>query len=160
MGNWYMQKIKIPDSLRLICKGDKSDSFDIYKPNTKFYILHYFNADCDKCINEVKQAKHLLDSIKGNLKDVKFVFIASGFIDLDNYVKRAIQETKFNYPIYYEDNYLNFKIVNKLSLDNQKSAYNTMLLDSQNRVLLFGAFYDNPDAFKIYTNLIDCMNSQ
>jgi hypothetical protein len=44
--------------------------------------------------------------------------------------------------------------MNKLPLS--EDVYNTMLLNTQQEVILFGAFYDNDKAKKLYSKAIEC----
>ena len=80
------------------------------------------------------------------------MFIASAPTKL--YVLDAIKKTGFPYPVHYEKQYYSFKNLNKLPLADE--LYNTMLLNANNEVLLFGAFYDNKKAERLFLKAIEC----
>lgn len=85
-------------------------------------------------------------------KDIDYIFIASA--PTKTYVLDAIKKTNFPYPIYYEQQYFSFKTINKFVLLDD--IYNTMLLDKNQNLILFGAFYDNDKAKKLYSKAIEC----
>lgn len=154
MGNWYLKPLIFPDGLRLLNQRltEKGNNFDIKKGHHNKFILHYFLADCDKCVNELAAIQAYLGQNKEKYNDVSFVFVATG--PVDNYVKDAIQKLHFSYPVYFERDYQSFKLINKLPLDDK--LYDTMLVDEKNQLLIFGAFYNNLKAEKLYTGILNC----
>src|SRR5687767_9050401 len=113
MEGWYMKRIKVPANLSVINAGDRSNAVDLYHLDTgKLYILEYFDATCDKCIDHVKRSNRMLDSIKHQFNNVRYVFIATGIVDV--YVKKAIKDAGFTYPMYFENDYLNFRKINNI----------------------------------------------
>lgn len=154
MGNWFLQKITFPQEMPLInAKAVKQEfHFDFTEDRPQRYIVHYIMADCDKCVNELKEIQNYLRKNRQKYLDTKFVFIATGPIDI--YVKEAADAIKFEYPIYFNKEYQSFKVINKLPIDDK--LYDNMLLDSQDRLLVFGAFYNNSKAENLYQGLLKC----
>ncbi|AMP98042.1 hypothetical protein AY601_1115 [Pedobacter cryoconitis] len=154
MGDWFLRKIELPENMRLINSEnvDEKLEFNIYTKKSHKYILHYFLADCDKCVNELQEIQSYFNAHKEQYKDTKLLLIATGPIDL--YVKDAAKKLNFQYPIYFDKDYQSFKISNKLPLGDK--LYNTMLLDGDDKLLIFGAFYSNSKAEKLYEGLISC----
>ena len=85
-------------------------------------------------------------------RKINYVFIASAPTKV--YVMDAIKKTKFPYPIYYEKEYYSFKTIN--GLPTKDDLYDTMILNSKQEVILFGAFYSNKKAKQLYENVIEC----
>ncbi|PSL46532.1 hypothetical protein CLV51_103513 [Chitinophaga niastensis] len=154
MGTWYEKKIQLSDNWTLINDSSVAadNRFDMHHPDSKFYVLHYFMADCDKCINELLKARDFIKNHKSSFPGTKYVFLASGPTPV--YIKEAVDKSKFEYPVYYEKEYYAFKKSNGFpKFDN---LYNTMLIDNQNKLLLFGFLYDNKKASDIYSGIINC----
>lgn len=153
MNVWYKRKIEFPKDVEILSlRGvHKNKLIEEYISKEKYSIVHFFTADCDKCINELKMIQTSLkkNSISSN---VNYIFIASAPTKI--YVQDAIKKTNFEYPIFYEKEYYSFKILNKLSVSEE--IYNTMLLNENQELILFGAFYDNDKAFGLYSKAINC----
>lgn len=146
----YKKKINFPDNIEKLSYLKKSDTAKIENeiPILKKYtIVHFFTADCDKCVNELKL---IVLSIKKNPidKNADYIFIASA--PTKKYVLDAIKETKFPYPIYY----YSFKKMNNLPITDE--IYNTMILNKNQEVILFGGFYANEKAQKLFNNIVQC----
>lgn len=154
MKDWYKRKINFPTDMEILTDSSVINSkneiakISFSKKNT---ILHFFTADCDKCINELSRIQSFLNK---EAKDTSFeyVFIASASTKI--YVLDAIKKIKFSYPIYYEKQYYSFKTMNKLPLSDD--LYNTMLLNNKQELILFGAFYDNKKAERLYFKTMEC----
>lgn len=147
MGTLYKQKIILPKNIEII-KINNTINTD---KKGKFTIVHFFTADCDKCVNELITIKNTLNNTS-ELKNVNLIFIASA--PTKTYLMEAMKKTNFYYPIVYEKEYYSFKRTNNLLIS--EDVYNTMLLNDKNEVLLFGSFYDNKKANSLYRKIIDC----
>lgn len=152
MKKWYKKKISLPEEMKILKDNaiEYKNDVDLSEPK-KYTILHFFTADCDKCVNELLMIKTALQNYPKNSK-IDYVFIASAPTEI--YVLDAIKKTKFPYPIYYEKEYYSFKMMNDLPLSD--NLYDTMLLNENQEVLLFGAFYNNEKAKKLYSEVIKC----
>lgn len=152
MKDLYKKKITFPTEIEILKDSSvlRSNNVEI-RPMKKFTIVHFFTADCDKCVNELLKIQSSLKKI-GKESNVDFMFITSAPTKV--YVLDAIKKTNFSYPIYYEKRYYSFKTINKLPLADE--LYNTMLLNSKNETILFGAFYDNNKAENLYLKAIKC----
>jgi len=142
MGERFLNKVKIPEQVQLI-NGQPGMFTDISDTgeNGQYKIIHFFTADCDKCISELNMAQKFINS-DGKRANLSYFFIASG--PTATFVKEAIAKSAFPLPVYFEKKYYSFKILNNLPLEDRK--YNTMLVNSKNELLLFGAFFDNKKA--------------
>lgn len=153
MQTWYKKKINFPNNIETLTYENvsKVDGLENKKPVLKKYsIVHFFTADCDKCVNELKLIK---SSIKEHpINNVDYIFIASA--PTKKYVTDAIAKTKFPYPIYYEKDYYSFKKKNNLPLSDE--IYNTMILNKNQEVVLFGGFYANEKAQKLFSDIVKC----
>ncbi len=153
MGIWYEKKIILPEQVEylnpdLVSKSDAINYSKLSDKNT-FYVVHYFDAGCDKCINDLKNAQAKIKALYKN-KPVKFFFIADA---PNNYfAKKAIDSIHFQYPVYYE------KQANRLQLTNHfpigDPLYHTFLLNNKSQLILFGSVFDNLAARKFYEALI------
>lgn len=151
MKNWYKKKIVFPSDMeKLTNSTDNYETGDL-SALKRYTIVHFFTADCDKCINELNEIKKSLQNIPEN-ENISHVFIASAPTKI--YVSDAIKKTNFPYPIYYESEYYSFKMMNMLPVSDD--LYNTMLLNAKHEVLLFGAFYNNKKAETLYSKIIEC----
>lgn len=153
MKTWYKKKINFPKKMEVLFDSTIIREKIPNQPrlNNYFTIVHFFTADCDKCVNELIMIQNSLKNNPNNTK-INYIFIASA--PTKAYVMDAIKKTKFPYPIYYEKEYYSFKTINRLpTTDN---VYDTMLLNSNQEVILFGAFYDNKKAKQLYSNAIEC----
>lgn len=152
MKDLYKKKINFPTEMEILKDSSVLNSNTVeIKLSKKFTIVHFFTADCDKCVNELLKIQSSLNKI-GKDTNVDFMFIASAPTKV--YVLDAIKKTHFSYPVYYEKRYYSFKTINKLPLSDE--LYNTMLLNSKNETILFGAFYDNKKAENLYLKAIEC----
>ena len=152
MGNLYKKHLDFGTGLHLVNGAaiNSSDSFNLSNANTKYYILHYFLADCDKCIDDLIQTKEFIRNHP--LPDTKYVFLADGPTNI--YLKRALAKINFPYPVFYETGNFTFKIRNRLKLEDQ--LYNTMLMDNLGEVILFGSYYQNGKAQDLFEQIITC----
>ncbi|OJX33513.1 MAG: hypothetical protein BGO86_11970 [Chryseobacterium sp. 36-9] len=154
MKSWYKNKIIFPKNVELLSLknlSSKSNS-ETKIPNLKKYtIVHFFTADCDKCVNELKLIISSIEKHSEN-NNIDYIFIASA--PTNKYVIDAIKETKFPYPIYYEKEYYSFKKMNNLPINDE--VYNTMILNQNQEVVLFGGFYANEKAQKLFNDVISC----
>lgn len=117
--------------------------------NENYYILHYFSADCDKCINRLRGIKEFMDKNKDLPVDYKFIFTAP----TDYFVNQALKNVNIEYPIYWDKEFWGFQIVNGIPIDEPK--YETMLLNKNNELILYGHFFDNPKAYDLLKNFLN-----
>lgn len=117
--------------------------------NKKYYIIHYFSADCDKCINRLREIKKFMDKNKDLPIDYRFIFTAP----TDYFVKQALKSVKIEYPIYWDKEFWGFQIVNGIPI--QEPKYETMLLNEKNELILYGHFFDNQKAYDLLTNFLN-----
>lgn len=153
MKSWYKKKINFPKDMEVLVDSTVIRKKNPNQPklNNYYTIVHFFTADCDKCVNELQMIQNSIKENPDN-KKIDYIFIASA--PTKAYVMDAIMKTKFPYPIYYEKEYYSFKTINGLSTTD--NVYDTMLLNSNQEVILFGAFYDNKRAKQLYSNIIEC----
>lgn len=155
MGDYYKRKLIFPRNLPLINRemvaADNAVSLGDAGGDSSWLILHYLSADCDKCVNGLLTAGTFIDRNRDKFKHVKYVFVASGASDV--YIKDAIAKANFKYPVYYEDKFLLFKVTNKLPLEDD--LYNTMLLNGNREIILFGGFFDNARSQEILKEIVN-----
>ena len=150
MGTWYKKQIEFPKAVELV-NTDLSglDSNHISLNRKDFYVVHFFTADCDKCVDQLKNAQAFINANK-DLQNVSFLFIASGATRY--YTENAIKEVKFKFPVYYEKKYYSFKELNHLEVDNP--LYDTMVVDSSGKLLLFAAVFSNTKALDLLHEIL------
>jgi len=154
MKDWYKKKISFPNATEILMDSTVMNSINTNTNNqssNNFMVVHFFTADCDKCVNELLKIQSSLAKISKDA-NIDFKFIASAPTKI--YVLDAIKKIKFPYPIYYEKHYYSFKTMNKLPLSDD--LYNTMLINKSQEVVLFGAFYDNKKAERLFFKAIEC----
>jgi hypothetical protein len=143
MGSRFRNKIEIPERIELVNPQSQASATSLAgnTGNDRYKIIHFFTADCEKCVEELTKAQVFINT-KGKLDKLDYYFIASG--PTVTYVRDAIEKSGFSKPVYFEKKYFSFKLLNQLPIDSNQ--YNTMLLNSRNELLLFGAFFDNEKA--------------
>ena len=157
MGALYKSPLKIPKDLVLLNPGTIKNENQIDLTNdqfTQFYVVHYFEADCDKCINELRKAQEFILKDK-ELPNTKFIFIADSPTAI--FAKNAISKLSFQFPVYYEKDYAKYKKINSFPLGN--SLYNTVLLNSKHQLLLMGSLFNNEKAEALYKEIINQKNN-
>lgn len=154
MGKWFKKKIILPKKAVLLNGKYVSENnfvdFNNLDRSSKYYIIHYFDAGCDKCINGLTQAQRFIER-RSKKEPVKYVFIGSALNDV--FAKEAIKSTKFQYPVYFEEPDSSFKRYNHLPL--QDPLYNTLLINNKCEVLLFGSVFENKKATEFYFDIIN-----
>lgn len=149
MGDWFLKTILFPDKIELVNKALLSKENWYVIPNQKKYtVLHYFMADCDKCIEELAQAQQYI--AKKNDPTVDYIFLASGPTRF--YVDEAIKKLNFKSPVYFEKEYWAFKTKNNFPL-NEKT-YDTILLNQKRQIVLFGGVFNNEKAQKLFDHYV------
>jgi len=154
MGKYYMMQLRVPKDWTLVNKEyvKPEDLIDPKKPTSNFYVLHYFSADCDKCVKQLMVARQFIHENKKKIPNLKFVFVAGAINDY--FIKETIQKLKFEFPMYYDKNYLTFDVSNGIPINNEP-LYGTMLINRQNRLVLFGSLFDNEKAEKLYRDIVN-----
>lgn len=148
MGANYKKEIIFPKEMELVNPAEHPTNGPTGK---KYKIVHFFTADCNKCVNELTHIQSFLRS--NHVRDsIDLIFIASG--PTKHYVAEAVAKIKFEYPIFYEQQYFSFKLMNDLPLE--KEVYNTMILNDKNKVFLFGSYFSNRKAEKLFSKIIQC----
>jgi hypothetical protein len=155
MGHWYKKQLLFPEKMNLINKDStKSGQSDtIRTDDAPFYVVHFFTADCDECINVLLTAQKFIQQHK-DIRNVRFIFIASG--PSDYYASQAIHKSGFTYPVFYEKEYFSFKKINDLPLSDK--MYNTILINQKREILLFGGIFNNEKAAKLFFDIINCQS--
>jgi hypothetical protein len=155
MGELYKRKITLPKNLTLMNARyvAEKNTINFNNPDFDFYVLKLFSMDCDKCINSLKMAQDYINKNNSIGNRVKYIFIASGYTNV--YVKEAIEKFRFEYPLYETKNYNAFYTDNDLPAGNE-GTYGTMLIDSNDELILFGSVYDNEKAQKLYSAIFNC----
>jgi hypothetical protein len=148
MGRWYKREIIIPKSLKLINQSINFNLKDLDK-ESEWYVLHYFEGDCDKCVNDLQFAQQFILEHKNN--KLKYIFI--GCASTEFFIKEAIKDIKFKFPIYFDKNCNSFKKINNIPVDDP--LYNTMLINNKRQIYLFGSIFRNKKAEKLYMQLIE-----
>jgi len=150
MGHWYKQTIMLPKKLELVNKNGIDQKYwnEINLAGSKYFVLHYFTADCDKCVQELLTAQRFIHT-HPQFKNVKFIFIACG--PTTAFVADAIHKSGFTLPVYFDKKYFSFKMINNLPLSDM--LYDTMLLNDRKQVILFGSVFDNKMAEDLYLRL-------
>lgn len=153
MGELYKKNIKIPADLVLLNPEavDREYKISLQKEsNTNYYVVHYFEADCEKCINELRKAQDFILKTKDMLPETKFIFIADSPTEI--FAKKAIEDLKFQFPVFYEKDYAKYKKINSFPIGN--STYNTALLNEKHQLLLLGSLFNNEKAESLYKDII------
>lgn len=150
MKDWYKKPIRFPSNMTVLRDSSAGQPDPAGSGPKKYRIVHFFTADCDKCVNELSMIKNFLGSME-KIPQMDVMFIASAPADV--YVLDAIKKIRFPYPVLHEKEYYSFKSMNRLPLSD--GLYNTMLLNDRNEVLLFGAFYDNRKAERLYKKAME-----
>lgn len=152
MKDLYKNKITFPAEMEILnSQAVTNDSIVKKQPPKKFTVVHFFTADCDKCVNELLMMQSFLKRID-HVANLDVMFIASAPTKV--YVLDAIKETQFPYPVHYEKKYYSFKSMNKLPLEDD--LFDTFLMNSKNEVIIFGAFYNNDKAENLFLKSIEC----
>lgn len=151
MRDFYKKRIRFPKEMETLNEAAKKFKIEQVRESNSFTIVHFFKADCDKCIKELSQIQTFLAS-KKEIQKVNYIFIASAPTKI--YVLDAIKKIKFDYPVYYEKVYYSFKNINELPLEDE--LFNTMLLNENKEALLFGSFYNNTKAERLFYDTINC----
>lgn len=154
MGSWYEKKIMFNKNMLIINK-DKVDpkyAFDIYAPGAAYYVLHYLQADCDKCVIALQQAGEYIKKTEKDHPKLRYAFIASAPTKV--YVEEAVEKLNFRFPLYFDSIYNGFPKINHFP--DEDIMYHTMLLNSKNEVELFGGYYSNPKAADLFSEIINC----
>ena len=152
MGDMYLKKISFPASVELLNRKD-ADSADWYHIGIKdpaYYIVHFFMADCDKCVHELEQIRAFIEKHR-DTRNVRYLFIASGPTNV--YARDAVRNIGFDLPVYYEREYFSFKKMNDLPLADR--LYNTMLINERGELLLVGEIFQNRQAEQLFFNTIN-----
>jgi hypothetical protein len=154
MGNLYEKKILFNKNMRLINKDrvDPKYAFDVYAPGASFYVLHYFQAECDKCIYALQQAGDYIKKTAKNHPDLRYAFIASAPTKV--YAEEAVAKLNFQFPVYFDSVYQGFPKINHFPAEDIQ--YHTMLLNNKNEVELFGGYYSNPKAADLFSEILNC----
>jgi hypothetical protein len=154
MGDWYKKKILFNKNTRLINNEQVEPryAFDIYAPGAAFYVLHYFQADCDKCIYGLRQASDYINKTEKDHPGLRYAFIASGPTYV--YAQEAVAKLNFRFPVYFDSIYQGFPKINHFPEGDV--LYHTMLLNNKNEVELFGGYYSNPKAAELFSEIINC----
>lgn len=148
MGANYKKEILFPMDMELVNLNMPLANVTVKKP---YKIVYFFTADCKECINELAEIQSFLS--ENPIKDsVDFIFIASG--PTNHFVAEAVENIKFEYAVFYEKIYFSFKNMNDLELD--QVLYNTMILNNQNKVLLFGSYFFNQKAQRLFSDILKC----
>lgn len=157
MRNFYGRKVEFPDSLLLLNPDAAGDAAfrPLAEKENMFFIVHFFTADCDKCVNELIKADKYLES-HSLAREADIIFIASAPTTI--FVKEAIKKSGLKYPVYFEKKYFSFLNLNHLPLDDH--LYRTMLLDGNKKLLLFGCLFDNKLADQLYRKIINCKHKK
>ncbi|RWY55653.1 hypothetical protein [Mucilaginibacter gilvus] len=155
MGKYYHQSIQFPPKLIALNSGKKegqSAPSEIKLKGNGFYVVHFFTADCDECINELNKIQRFI--AKNHLPNTKYLFIASGPTQI--YVLNAIKKINFKYDVYFEKEYYSFKNINHFTLSDR--VFDTLLINSQSELLLAGALFDDDFTKGLYLETINCTN--
>jgi hypothetical protein len=93
MKDLYKKKISFPLEMEVLTDGNISAAHILSASlANKYKIVHFFTADCDKCINELKKIRSALEGMEKN-SAVDLVFIASAPTKV--YVQDAIRKIRF-----------------------------------------------------------------
>lgn len=152
MGEWYNKEILFPQNTRLVNTSQvpsQQNSNHINLDSGSYYIIHFFTADCDKCIEQIKIAQSFIRS-HDQLK-IKYIFIASAPTDV--YVTQATKLAGFTQPVYFEPEYYSFKNLNKFPEEDK--SYDTMLINGKGRLIFFGGFFTNTKAQDMLQEIVD-----
>jgi len=148
MGVNYKKQIVFPEEMEIINPAADPAGLSSAK---RYKIVHFFTADCNECINELAYIQSFLETNPAT-EVIDLIFIASG--PTKYYVAEAVEKIKFSYPTFYEKQYFSFKLLNNLPLD--QDVYNTMILNDKNEVLLFGSYFSNQKAKKLFSEILKC----
>lgn len=150
----YMQQIRFTNKMSLAKPHGKfqfpacfSTPWDT---SSKYKVIHYIDADCSSCREELLLIqKKILQFCPKNA--VKFVIVSSSLTS--SAIEHLMDKNRLQIPIYYDIGYRTFKKINQLPIDDY--LYNTMLVSKHNKVVLFGSFFHNEEAEKLFFKIIN-----
>lgn len=158
MGDWYKKELSFND-LKKISIYNKLDtlSFDLHNRNLeeKYYMVHYFDANCDQCIKELEKIQKFMES-HSMYKNLEYIFIANAVSEV--YLVEAMEELDIKFPIYFDEEYKGYKQKNGFPLE--ENIFNTLLINHKAEILLFGAPFDNATAEIFYLQVINGCNEK
>lgn len=154
MGKLYKKQMNIPVDWKLMNENyiGPNNRFDVFKNGQDLFVLHYFLANCDRCIEELMEARKFIQKNQARFPRLKYVFVGTGVVDV--FIRDAIMKSKFEYPVYFEPKYMEFKKSNNFPVDDD--LYNTMLIGKKDELLLLGSFFDNTQAQDLYSDILNC----
>lgn len=146
VGQWKDREIKFPTSPTYTIRGKDIVNF---LSVGEYKILSYIDSiGCISCKLQLSQWKKLINMVDSANLSVDFLFFFSPEKDRDVY--RAINMADFNYPICIDSND-SLNVLNNFPSD---MAFQTFLLDRNNKVLAIGNPIHNPKVKELYLKII------
>ena len=143
--------IHLPDSFNI--KNLEKDSIYSFSTSKEFInspglrIVTSINGDCNACVNQLKEWKSIIE--KFPVEKVTFLF----FVYAENYSRFELMndsEIGFKYPVIYDYNNA-YILKNKIPDDY---LLNTMLIDSNGKIIVVGNPLQSKDILKLYEDAI------
>lgn len=123
---------------------------DIIKENQSgLKIVSRINGNCYSCISQLTEWKEFMNSFSQNEKFPFYFYLV--IADSSVYNKINKEKIHFDYPVIFDTND-DFRKKNKLSHNN---IFHSMLIDSDNKVILIGNPISNVTMQDLYKKVID-----
>ncbi|WP_026968172.1 hypothetical protein [Algoriphagus terrigena] len=152
MGDWYKQKINFENYQKVNSTFYNGTEFidlsNLESSNYEYFLVHYFDANCDKCVNELTKVEKYKELSSESLG---FILIANAHTEI--YIQEAVERKKFALPVFYDENFQNFKRINNFPLDD--FGFNTFLMNKNGELILFGTPFENEKAIAAFNSIIN-----
>lgn len=144
---WSGRKVVLSDNMIFTMMGKDTVDLLFHQPYT---IMTYADSiGCISCKLQLANWKTLISELEAIVPDkVQFLFLLNPKDTKE--LQRLLLREKFDYPICIDKN----DIINRLNQFPKEVAFQTFLLDSDNRVVAIGNPVHNPKVKELYLNII------
>lgn len=144
---WENKQILFPPNIAFTIQGKDTVVFPL---NSNFKILTYIDSKgCLSCELKLAEWKRMINKVNSLMGDsVRFVFLFSPDRVEDAFY--TLRGAKFTYPVCLDEK----KRMNQLNRFPAEMAFQTFLLDKDNRVLAIGNPIHNPEVKDLYFKII------
>jgi hypothetical protein len=143
----YIDKeIIVPDTMIYYCNSGKISKHFISEDKMKIFV--YIDGDCSKCVESLIEWQQFIENNNNTLCNCLIVF----FITSSNFnlIEKLLNEIKFKYSVVFD-----YKNAYLLKNNFNNPILNTVLVDSQNRIILVGNPLGNLKLTDLYLNKIN-----
>jgi len=146
---WHQKEINVPDSIIIYHNNKKINVKTVKFFNRKSKLVSFIDNDCSNCtFSQLLFWKEFYNQYK-NKDNFELILIYNG---LNDYFCNVIyQESDVQLPIILDES--GYFIKNNSIFERQ--LYRTVLLDSENKILLIGDFRGNRKLENLYLEEID-----